>query len=154
MGKKQTPLCMNQYKMLFGVCRRPGVKGDSIIHSFPSSAKHIIVLIQDQLYKVQVLGDGPADVLGLRTIKDQLQKCVQLHASLGEDERQPPIAILTTEKRDTWGAVHEHIMKLSDENKASINDIETALFTVCLVLSWYYLLFYIFVGRLCGSKGS
>lgn len=132
MGKKQTPLCMNQYKMLFGVCRRPGKTCDTIIHGFPSMSKHILVLIQDQIYKVQVVGGEGQEVLGLDTIKKQLQKCIEKHATLSDDERQPPIGIFTTEKRDVWAGQREHLLKLSDQNKVNLDDIESALFAVCL----------------------
>jgi carnitine O-acetyltransferase len=50
---------MNQYKNQFGVTRIPGEKADTISATFPVPSKHIIVLIRDQIYKVDVLGaDG------------------------------------------------------------------------------------------------
>ena len=55
MGKKQIPLCMNQYKMQFGVTRIPQRPCDVIRQEFPSKATHIIVMIEDQIYAVDVL---------------------------------------------------------------------------------------------------
>lgn len=55
MGKKRIPLCMNQYRMQFGVTRVPDKPGDRILHQFPATGRHIIVMIEDQIYSVPVL---------------------------------------------------------------------------------------------------
>jgi hypothetical protein len=56
LGKRKIPLCMNQYRMQFGVTRIPTAKCDVIRQEFPATAKHIVVMIEDQIYTVDVLG--------------------------------------------------------------------------------------------------
>jgi carnitine O-acetyltransferase len=63
---RQGPLCMNQYKKQFGTTRIADSPADRIISPWPATAKHIIVLFRDQIFKVQVLGEGGARI----TIKD------------------------------------------------------------------------------------
>ena len=41
--------------MLFGTCRIPGTQIDTLITGFGSSARHINVLLKNQIYKVDVL---------------------------------------------------------------------------------------------------
>jgi carnitine O-acetyltransferase len=56
LGKRKIPLCMNQYRMQFGVTRIPTAKCDVIRHEFPATAKHIVVMVEDQIYTVDVGG--------------------------------------------------------------------------------------------------
>ena len=57
---------MNQYKKQFGTARIADSPADRVISPWPATAKHIIVLFRDQIFKVRVLGEGGARV----TIKD------------------------------------------------------------------------------------
>jgi hypothetical protein len=41
--------------MQFGVTRQPALPGDRIIQQCPAPGRHILVMIEDQLYKVPVL---------------------------------------------------------------------------------------------------
>jgi hypothetical protein len=56
---KEYPLCMNQYKNIFGISRLPGEKADTLSTVFPATARHIVVMINDSMYKVDVIhSDG------------------------------------------------------------------------------------------------
>jgi carnitine O-acetyltransferase len=55
---KTGPLCMNQYKGIFGVTRIPDMPKDRLEMSFPPKGTHIIVMVRDQMFKVEVLGKG------------------------------------------------------------------------------------------------
>ena len=52
---KEYPLCMNQYKNIFGISRLPGEKADTLSTVFPATARHIVVMIDDKMYKVEVV---------------------------------------------------------------------------------------------------
>lgn len=56
LGKRQIPLCMNQNRMQFGVTRVPAAGCDKILQTFPARAKHIVVLAEDQIFRVEVVG--------------------------------------------------------------------------------------------------
>ncbi|CAG8696832.1 16599_t:CDS:2 [Dentiscutata erythropus] len=49
-------LCMDQYTKLFSTARIADSPFDRVITTWPKTAKHIIVIFKDQIFKVQVLG--------------------------------------------------------------------------------------------------
>ena len=125
--------CMNQYKKIFGTTRIPGEKCDSLVHQYPTTSKHIIVLARDMIYKVQVLGENNARV-GLKEIERQLfsvgEKSLESTSTLATPPH--PIGVLTAGNRDNWFKAHQHLKSLSDTNIENFNVIDTALFAVCL----------------------
>ena len=52
---KQGPLCMNQYKYLFGITRVPKPECDTLAGSYPPKSRHIIVLVRDQIFVMDVV---------------------------------------------------------------------------------------------------
>ncbi|CAG8525256.1 16622_t:CDS:2, partial [Acaulospora colombiana] len=55
---RQGPLCMDQYKKQFGAYRIADIPADRTVTCWPANAKHIIVIFRDQIFKVQILGEG------------------------------------------------------------------------------------------------
>lgn len=51
---KAGPICMNQYKYLFGITRVPTDGCDTLNGSYPPTSKHITVFIDNQIYKCLV----------------------------------------------------------------------------------------------------
>jgi carnitine O-palmitoyltransferase 2 len=52
-----------------------------------------------------------------------------------EDKSSPekyPLGILTTQERNKWAEVRDHLIKSSAQNKKSIEEIDSALFVICL----------------------
>ncbi|CAG8477057.1 5840_t:CDS:10 [Funneliformis mosseae] len=127
-SSRQGPLCMNQYRKQFGTARIADFPSDRIISSWPTTAKHIIVLFRDQIFNVQVLGEGGARV-SIKDIERQLKSVVeQVNNTI---ELQLPIGLLTAEHRDTWAAARKTLESLS-ENRLNLGAIDTALFCVAL----------------------
>ncbi|KAI8918627.1 acyltransferase ChoActase/COT/CPT [Powellomyces hirtus] len=124
---KDAPLDMNQYKSQFGASRLPG-NPDTIRTVWPAKAKHVIVMTNDQIYKVDVMR---AD--GSRVSLKELEKALY---AVGEDSlhstREPAVGILTAGHRDTWQKAHEELRKISDTNVDNLDIINDALFAVCL----------------------
>lgn len=54
MLKGNQPQCMWQYTRTFAVTRVPLYHCDTIVHFDPSTIRHIVVLVRDQVYKLQV----------------------------------------------------------------------------------------------------
>ncbi|KAJ3350861.1 hypothetical protein HDU83_009389 [Entophlyctis luteolus] len=127
---KKDPLCMHQYTNIFGVTRVPGATSDTIAASHPASAKHIIVLAADQIYKVDVFA---AD--GRRVSKDGL---AALLSKVADDSNragtkpEPPVGLLTAGHRDTNFEGYTRLQQLSQKNSDNFGVIQTALFAVCL----------------------
>ncbi|TPX34106.1 hypothetical protein SeMB42_g07377 [Synchytrium endobioticum] len=121
------PMCMNQYRLMFGVCRVPKPKCDILVTSHPCPSRHILVLLRDQIYAVYVLDEkGRVSVSG---IEKQLETAIQ---DVIKSKSEPPICLLTSEHRDTWAEVHKQLEELSSDNQYSFSVIETALFAVAL----------------------
>ncbi|CAG8485294.1 11681_t:CDS:10 [Cetraspora pellucida] len=126
---RQGPLCMDQYTKQFGASRIADFPSDRIITTWPATAKHIVVIFKDQIFKVQVLG-GNGERVPIKEIKRQLQLVVdQVNNAT---ELQPPIGLLTGEHRDTWATARKKLESSSAENKISFEAIDTALFCVAL----------------------
>ncbi|KAJ3309967.1 hypothetical protein HDV04_005469 [Boothiomyces sp. JEL0838] len=125
---KGTPLCMNQYKNIFGTTRLPGKTSDSLSHQYPTTAKHIIVLTKNEIFKVQVLTDD-----GKRVPIAEIERVL---LNIGKEtlvERNPPhIGVLTAGDRDTWFEAYEKLRALSPTNVKNFDIIKDALFAVCL----------------------
>lgn len=50
------PLCMHQYTQLIGVTRIPQAGCDRLVYTpFPSPSKHIVLIIEDQFFKIDVV---------------------------------------------------------------------------------------------------
>lgn len=76
LGKRRIPLCMNQYRLQFGVTRVPAPGCDLIHQTFPAKARHIVVLAEDQIYAVDVLNEN-----GSRVTLEALQAFVNTFIS-------------------------------------------------------------------------
>ena len=125
---RKTPLCMNQYKKIFGTTRIPGDKTDYLVHQYPTKAKHIIVMINNQMFKVDVKTDANERVpiseierLLLATSKEALSTL-----------EQPAIGLLTAGHRDTNYKGYETLKSISSKNAQNFEIIKDALFVVCL----------------------
>ncbi|KAI8925851.1 Choline/Carnitine o-acyltransferase-domain-containing protein [Entophlyctis helioformis] len=125
---RDTPLCMNQYRNMFGTTRIPGAPADTVKTAHPAQAKHIVVLARDQIYKVDVIREN-----GVRV---PLKEIERLLFAVGQDsqesESQPPIGLLTAGHRDTWAKAYSHMQSLSQANRDSFSIINDALFAVSL----------------------
>jgi carnitine O-acetyltransferase len=129
MGKKQIPLCMNQYRFQFGVTRVPTKGKDVIVSEFPATGKEIMVMVQDQIYFVKAASDD-GKLLSAKTIYDQLRKVTEDVSRLNEDQEEASIGVLTSEHRDKWSEAYEHLTKLGNEN--NFKRINDAVFSVSL----------------------
>lgn len=92
---KQGPLCMDQYKRMFGVTRIPLPHCDR--NDYAANSKHICVLIREHVWIVDVLDHVTQERLPVQAIQRALQFCVD--STRGEAF---PAGRLTTTHRDEW----------------------------------------------------
>lgn len=132
MGKNKTPLCMNQFKLMFGWTRRPLPECDENVcpGGFPSKSKHITVLFRDQIYSLQCYTEQPHQRLCIADLIDQLWHLV--NEVMNRSTQQPPIGIMTADDRDSWAKARAHLLGISALNVASMEEIESSLFCLCL----------------------
>ncbi|KAI9138798.1 acyltransferase ChoActase/COT/CPT [Paraphysoderma sedebokerense] len=124
---KAGPLCMNQFRYLFGVTRIPEMNRDRLVHQFPCTSKHIAVLVKDQVYKVPVY-DNEGGRVTVGDVERQLHLVVQDALS---SSKEAPVCILTGEHRDNWAKARKELIKYP-VNVDSLRIIEGALFAVAL----------------------
>ncbi|MFC4050664.1 choline/carnitine O-acyltransferase [Actinomadura syzygii] len=126
------PLSMVQNKFLFSTTRIPGAEQDTVRGPYsdawpgPSQARHIVVFFRGNLIRMDVLGpDGRPHSLdeltaGLETIMK------------AEPAVEPSAGHLTTKARADWAASRTALLAADPRNARALDEVETALFCVCL----------------------
>ncbi|XP_006897790.1 PREDICTED: choline O-acetyltransferase [Elephantulus edwardii] len=123
-------LCMKQYYGLFSSYRLPGHIQDTLVaqkSSVMPEPEHIIVACQNQFFVLDV-------VINFRRLSEgdlftQLKKIVKMASN--EDERLPPIGLLTSDGRSEWAGARTVLVKDST-NRDSLDMIERCLCLLCL----------------------
>ncbi|KAF1375696.1 hypothetical protein PFLUV_G00222880 [Perca fluviatilis] len=125
-----TPLCMEQYYRLFTSYRLPGPERDTLVaqeSSVMPEPEHIIVACKNQFFVLDVVINFRR--LNERDLLAQLEKIARMADS--EEERVPPIGLLTSDGRTEWAESRSVLMKEST-NRDSLDMIERCLCLVCL----------------------
>ncbi|XP_053188592.1 choline O-acetyltransferase [Scomber japonicus] len=125
-----TPLCMEQYYRLFTSYRLPGCERDTLVaqeSSVMPEPEHIIVACKNQFFVLDVVINFRR--LNERDLLTQLGKIVKMADS--EEERLPPIGLLTSDGRTEWAESRSVLMREST-NRDSLDMIERCLCLVCL----------------------
>ncbi|KAK0140979.1 Choline O-acetyltransferase [Merluccius polli] len=125
-----TPLCMEQYYRLFTSYRLPGPERDTLVaqqSSVMPEPEHIIVACKNQFFVLDVVINFRR--LNERDLLTQLGKIYKMADS--EEERLPPIGLLTSDGRTEWSESRRVLMKEST-NRDSLDMIERCLCLVCL----------------------
>ncbi|MFG2400531.1 choline/carnitine O-acyltransferase [Streptomyces lydicus] len=131
------PQSMEQNKFLFSTTRIPGAQQDTVRAPYtedwpgPSDARHIVVFFRGGMVKLDVLGpDGVPHSL------DELEAGLRAVVEAGTDAPPPgadaPVGHLTTMARAEWAAARDALLAHHPANAAALDDVETALFCVCL----------------------
>ncbi|XP_054839736.1 choline O-acetyltransferase [Eublepharis macularius] len=124
------PLCMKQYYGLFSSYRLPGHAKDTLVaqkNNIMPEPEHIIVACNNQFFVLDV-------VINFRRLSEgdlftQLQKIVKM--SENEEERLPPIGLLTSDGRTEWAEARTILVEDST-NRDSLDMIERSLCLICL----------------------
>ncbi|KAM9809270.1 choline O-acetyltransferase [Syngnathus typhle] len=125
-----TPLCMEQYYRMFSAYRLPGRERDVlVVHdgSAVPEAGHIIVACKNQFFVLDVVINSRR--LNKQDLLSQLEKIIKMADD--EDERQPPIGLLTSDGRTEWAESHRELFREST-NRNSLDLMEHSLCLVCL----------------------
>lgn len=117
------PLDMGVYKRLFSYTRTPQLLCDQLVKQ--KDSEHIVVVYNNNFFKVTVMNDE-SQPLSFLQLLSRLEDVVECGYARGE-----PFGILTAINRDRWCEVKSH-MKLLPENEVYLDDIDKALFLVCL----------------------
>lgn len=125
---------MVQNAYLFSTTRIPGVPLDSVRAPYserepgPSTARHIVVLFRGTMFRLDVLGpDGVPH--SLDEIEAGLRAVTKADVPTPEEDRA---GHLTTMARAEWADARQSLLAAHPGNARTLDDIETALFCVCL----------------------
>ena len=125
------PLCMNQYRNIFGISRVAQEPQDVLVGGFPCVSSHVIVVARDQLFVMHVYDPVTHQRLRISDIRRQLDQVVaQVEQLTVSKQLQPHIGLLTGEHRDTWSRLYNKLQHLG--NEATFKWIQTAILAVCL----------------------
>jgi carnitine O-acetyltransferase len=135
VAQRGQPLSMEQNKYLFSETRIPGVTQDSVRVPYskswpgPSKATHILVFFHGQMFRMDVLGaEGRPYTL------EELESGLRDVLSRGAAPAAPGTSVghLTTKARAEWAASRQKLLEYAPGNAALLDDVETALFCICL----------------------
>ncbi|WP_307665999.1 choline/carnitine O-acyltransferase [Streptomyces sp. V1I1] len=133
--QRGVPQSMVQNKFLFSATRIPGAQQDTVRAPYseqspgPSKARHIVVFFRGGMFRLDVLGaDGVPHSLddleaGLHAVMKAAAEPAAADTSVGH---------LTTMARAEWAAARESLLACHPRNADALDDVETALFCVCL----------------------
>ena len=116
---------MSQYELLFQSTRIPRLGRDEI-QPYQNS-RHVVIQRGSRLYTMLILNED-GTVLPSNEIARSLQNILEEPV----DTESVALGSLTTLDRDTWAEGRETILSTSSANAASLRDIDSALFAVCL----------------------
>ncbi|MFE1774904.1 choline/carnitine O-acyltransferase [Streptomyces sp. NPDC059008] len=132
--QRGVPQTMEQNKYLFSTTRIPGAEQDTVRAPYtpqwpgPSDARHIVVFFRGGMVKLDVLGaDGTP--YGLDDLRAGLRAVLDDGEPAGADA---PVGHLTTMARAEWAAARASLLAHHPRNADALDDVETALFCVCL----------------------
>ena len=127
-----TPLCMSQYKRMFGTARIAET-GEDIVKVVANSG-HVVVLCRGKFYLFQALWeDGTLAVTEgdlMRNIEAIIQNAS--NAVESEGEGRDVVGVFTTETRHKWASIRRELIQASSINSEIFSIIDSALFILCL----------------------
>ncbi len=133
--ERGTPLCMSQYRKVFGASRIPQ-QGQDRLRNMVSTAGdpvinplHIVVIHKGRFYRCSVLSRERQ-----RASRESLEKAIE---TILNDSRPPlpteeSLGLFTTWDRDSWARARKMFYGLDERNQYLLTSLEEALFVVVL----------------------
>ncbi|KAI0755122.1 acyltransferase ChoActase/COT/CPT [Daedaleopsis nitida] len=121
------PLAMKSYEWLFHSSRYPTKPSDTAKKFDPSKHNHVVFVRKNKFYKV-ALANKSGRELSAAELEAQIEKVIPMAGS----EKAIPVGALTSENRDTWADARVALLAASPSNKASLEEIESAILVICL----------------------
>ena len=136
-SKGRSPLCMWQYHRLFNHTRIPATKALDRWQCYPESC-HVAVQVQNHWYTFDVVSPDGTLLSSVEFVKEleviRAMSAADIAAAESDRKpRQPPIACMTSGKRDVWCENRNFIRKMNRKTAVeTLEAIESAIFHVCL----------------------
>lgn len=126
------PLCMDQFRALFGACRIPElIEKDKVVVNTESC--HVVVLENNQFYFFQALWEDGSVAVDEDDILEILT-AIKLDASQVSPEisSKNAIGVLTTLSRREWAVARDSIVSHSTTNETALEIVDGALFVLVI----------------------
>ena len=127
---KGKPLCMDQFKVLFGSCRIPHLHERDHVFVYPDST-HVVVMCRNQLYYFQALWDDGRVAVDEADICDILD-AIRINARSTHVSAKEALGVLTSLPRDEWAQARQIMITTSQRNADSLHIVDSALFVLVL----------------------
>lgn len=142
------PLCMDQFKALFGSCRVPH-EGQDVVCNDPGS-RHVVVMRKNVMYYFVALWPDGTLAVSIADLVDILQAIVEDADNLNSDAQQEgnegeeqnkasswpknaPVGVLTTLDRRSWSVARTELLAVPEsDNESALQIVDSALFVLCL----------------------
>lgn len=121
---RKKPMTMDVYKYMFHTSRVAAEPSDYPITYPAAESQHIIAIRHNQFFKIPTHIDGKQ----LNTSEFELQFSKVYKTA----QASTPVGSLTSLPRDQGAKARENLLSASRSNAASLKDIESASFVVCL----------------------
>lgn len=130
--KNGQPLCMYQYKKLFGSARIP--TEDGCVMQSDENSNHIVVMSKSQFYWFDVLDTDNNLLLSEQDLIINFTSIIQDSLQTPTNEiAKSSFGVLTTENRRVWARIRHSPTILENPNNSEILSIvDSALFVICL----------------------
>ena len=129
VGHGCVPLCMNQYKRMFGLTRVPGNEQDQLVHVEADKSRHVAVLRRGRFYRL------PLVFAGRSLNAAELEK---LYEMILEDDNNEEVSTaelhlpaVTAADRTTWAEIRKTHFS-AGVNRSSLEVVESAAFIMVL----------------------
>ncbi|XP_006211928.1 peroxisomal carnitine O-octanoyltransferase [Vicugna pacos] len=127
-----TPLDMNQFRMLFSTCKVPGITRDSIVSYFRTESEgrcpsHIAVLCRGRVFVFDAILEG-----SLITPPEILRQLTYIQKKCHSEPDGPGVAALTSEERTRWAKAREYLIHLNPDNLTMLEKIQSSLLVFSL----------------------
>ena len=121
---RKAPMAMSSYQYMFNCSRVAAEPADYPIEYGPEGNEHIIAIRKNQFWKI------PTHVQGKQLNTSELE--LQFAHVYKNADQGTPVGAITSFPRDQGVGAREHLLAASPANAASLKDIESASFVVCL----------------------
>ena len=129
---KGKPLCMDQFKVLFGSARVPHRDTKDSVEVYPEST-HVAVLCRNQMFYFQALwpdGTVAVDETDITDILYAIQKNARDTSSVYSSKLA--LGVLTSLPRNEWAIARHQIASYSSQNTQALEIIDSAIFVLVL----------------------
>lgn len=129
---KGKPLCMDQFKALFGSCRVPRQNDTDYVEVDPTST-HVVVMCRNQFYYFNALwpdGTVAVDESDLKEILTAIKEdSIEIDPEISV---KSALGVLTTLPRKAWALARDNLIASSSHNSAALEILDSALFVFVL----------------------